>query len=207
MATGDTTVSKRGRKRATAAAAPKGARKSTRDLADLLGTTKETVNRWGKQGCPHEPPARPGQPALWDLRAVVDWLVAERERQVRDELLEAYAGAEDSNVSEAEARRRKAVADAVIAEHRAGEATGRLVPISDVVRELEEQLAAVRSGALALPDRVAVDVAAAGEAGEVREMLRAEVVGWLEEVSVDRRYADRLAELEAAEDHDDDDRD
>lgn len=106
-------------------------------LARLLGRDRATCGRWFAEGCPR------------DLAGAVAWLEARAAARAREplearvrELEGAAAGAE---VAESDARRRKRVAEAELAELRLAELRGELLQRADVVTTWSTQILAARN--------------------------------------------------------------
>lgn len=126
-----------------AAPSPQGLdRLSASALARVLGVHRNTVRSWVSAGCPHAIAARRERGAPWafDLAAVVRWLQERASEQARAPLqrqidrLEAALGigADAGAITEAEARRRKRVAEARLLELELAERSGTLLRWDDV---------------------------------------------------------------------------
>ncbi|HMU00834.1 MAG TPA: terminase small subunit, partial [Amaricoccus sp.] len=118
----------------------KGTVLSVSEMADLLGVNRGTLSRWLEvEDCPYiSRPDVPGGPWEISAPAVIEWYAARRERQA----VEKVAGkAADRTLDQEldptmididEAKRRKAVADAMIREIDLDRTAGSVVPISDI---------------------------------------------------------------------------
>ncbi len=84
-----------------------------------------TVDAWVRTGCPVEVrPLRRGQPMQFVLKEVVDWLIARAEEKARG------TGGEGPASAHEDAKRRKAEADAELAELDLAERRGQVASIS-----------------------------------------------------------------------------
>lgn len=169
---------------------------SVSELADLLGVTRGTLTRWlDVEGCPFvSRPDVPGGPWELELPSVVQWMV---DREVRKAVEKLAAQAPIPTLEEElgviisldEAKRRKAVADAMIREIDLDRAAGAVIPIADIADIVSREYAAVREGMLGLGPRVAPRLVGQTEAGVIAASIRAGVDEILATLQADHRSA------------------
>ena len=133
------------------------------------------------------------------------------------EMLSTRAEDKDSKVLEAEQKKRDAdaklkTAKASIAMVQAKELLGKMHRSEDVMEITQDLIYTIRGALLALPGRVAVDVAAAQTAAEASEIIRKEVFKVMEELSGYQynaaKYEERVRErlkMDMIEENDDGD--
>lgn len=166
---------------------------SVSELADLLGVNRGTLTRWLEtEGCPYvSRPDAPGGPWGLDLPAVVEWMIDREVRKAVEKLAAKDLSADleeelgDGKISLDEAKRRKAVADAMIREIDLDRAAGSVVPIADITDIVGREYAAVREGMLGLGPRVAPRLVGQTEAGVIASTIRAGVDEILEALKAD----------------------
>lgn len=125
------------------------------DLCRLLKKDDETLRLWRQEGCPHQVvKARP----RYVVAKVVEWLQERSKRR-----------AEPDSIAEAE--KRKAIADAQLAELKLGRESGAMVSIDEATKETEKMLAALRAQLIALPSRWASKVIGLKTIAEVTVVL------------------------------------
>lgn len=186
------------------------------EAARLLGKHRNTVAGWLAQGAPSVAAARRAQGVEWqlDLGALLDWHVeraAADERARCDERHAAEverlhralegAGTEGEPVSRSEALRRKAVAEARLAELDVGERERDLIS-----RDLHQQalytcVSVIRDRFLGLHARLAQDLAAATTPAACADIVETEVHRVMNDVA--RFGADLEARILAGDDCDD----
>ncbi len=149
-------------------------------LAQILGVTTATVRAWTSRGCPVVEACSKGKPARYNTAAVARW----REEQI------ALASSDNSAVDFDEARRRRMVALAVIAEVEADMKAGAVVLIDDVISGMRSELAIVRNQLLGLGSRIAPRAAVLRTPEEVKALIDAEVYQTLENLTMDRKSPD-----------------
>lgn len=147
---------------------------TTRELAEVLGVTIARVSQLRKDGVV----SAEGRPLKYDLPESVQAYVRK-----------AVEDARGRAPSDEEAARRKLAAEASFKESKAreeemrlAELEGRMHAAEDVEAAVTELVYAVRSMLLALPGRVAVDVAGKS-AAEASEVVRREVAAILEDLT------------------------
>lgn len=160
---------------------------STKAIAELIGVTQRRVQQLKKEGVIES--VKIGRADRFELVRTLNRYIAN--------LKEACPTTEEKS-NEA----RKTAAEARYREIRADEAAIKLAELegsmhsSEDVRAATEQLVyAVRSALLALPGRLAVDMAATTSASEASAMIRCEVEAILEELSHYRYDPDTYHEM------------
>ena len=145
------------------------------DLAAALDVSTQTIDQWLTRGMPYV--SKPGAGSRFyefELAAVLRWrLDYERAQQ---------AAATDATDID-EAKRRKAVADATLAEMEVARKSGELVAVVDVDHAVTQAFARVRARMLALPSKVAAECAAIDTPAECSEVIRQAVYDALTELS------------------------
>jgi len=159
---------------------------SLSELARVLRRHRNTVAGWIAEGCPVAGGSGRGNGEAWqfELPAVVRWLEeragararVKLEREV-ERLRAALAGAHDSgeHISTEEARRRKTVAQARLAEYELARVEGMTLVIADIAPVVGQVFAEVRGKLITLGVRVAPLVAVQAEPAACRELIDAEV--------------------------------
>jgi phage terminase Nu1 subunit (DNA packaging protein) len=132
------------------------------ELARAFGVSTTAIDNWLSRGCPFEAaPDRPGKAYRFSLPAVVQWRT--------ERLTETAATAGDCDLNEA--KRRRAVAEAELAEIDLAERRRDLLPRSDVDAAVIGAFARVRARLLAVPTKVAAEAAATTEPATVERLL------------------------------------
>lgn len=162
---------------------------SQAELAAIFGVSAVTIRTWEAKGCPVLERGGKGRPSSYNTADVIAW----RELQAA-----LGASGDNSAVDYAEARRRKVVAEAVIAEAEADLRSGEVVMIADVVTAIVAEYGLVRNKLLSIGARIAPRLAAARSASEVKSLVDAEVTAALTELTADSTWLER-AELDAKE--------
>ena len=133
-------------------------------LAAIFGVAATTVDAWVGRGCPFiARPTERGKGWKFNTAAVSAW----RESQAFDRALE-----DRSDVDLAEARRRKAVADAELVELDLAERRGELLPVADSEAALIALASGVQRRLLAVPSKVAPLAHAAQSTQEAEALIR-----------------------------------
>lgn len=145
------------------------------ELARAFGVSTTAIDNWLSRGCPYvAAPDRPGKAYRFNLAAVVAW---------RIERLTETAATAGGDVDLAEAKRRRAVAEAELAELDLAERRGDLLARDDVDAAMTGAFARVRARMLALPSAVAAAAADEAEPGRVQALLADAVHEALAELS------------------------
>lgn len=146
---------------------------SRAELAKLFAVDVTTVDGWRRRGCPVVEGGR-GVAPRFNTAAVHVWLVERAEAKAR------AARAETIDLDEA--RGRKTMAEAELAELELGHVRGELVQIDTVAELVEASFSTVRLRLLAVPAKVAARVAPVRQPAKVRRILEDEFAEVLEEL-------------------------
>lgn len=126
-----------------------------KQLAEHYGVEVQTVTNWVNSDPPC-PSAKAGRERMFDTVLVADWHAARAAREAIAKLQK------QPPTDEADARKRKLVADAILAEIAVREKEGELVP-ADIVEEVVGQLAdRMRAVCINAPSSYALDLERAG---------------------------------------------
>ena len=166
----------------------------TEDLANLFGLTGQWINQLTRDGVikRRDTPAGKRYNVVESVRAYTQYLRDKAANRAdkgvpEDKELEKF---------EAEIKIKKAKAD--IAELEAQELQGIMHRSEDVAAMTEDLIYTVRDSLLALPGRLAVDVAGASTAAEAAEIVKREVYAVMKELSQYQydpaKYAERVRE-------------
>ncbi len=159
---------------------------SLKELASFLDRDRNTVTKWLDHGLPFVEKADRDLGKAWsfDTAEVVRWL----EKRAADAAAEKLgATGLEGKTSEEEAKRRRAVAAAIITELEAAEAVKTVVRVSHVVDRISSDYSEIRSRLMMLPDAIAGRVEAS-VAQKVREVADKQVRSALEELRVDKDF-------------------
>jgi len=159
---------------------------SLKELASFLDRDRNTVSKWLDNGLPFVEKADRdlGKAWIFDTGEVVRWL----EKRAADTTAEKLgSGSIDGRTSEEEAKRRRAVAAAIITELEAAEAVRTVVRVSHVVEKIAADYAEIRSRLMSLPDAIAGRVEAS-VAQKVREIADEQVRTTLKALRVEREF-------------------
>jgi phage terminase Nu1 subunit (DNA packaging protein) len=140
--------------------------------AGLLGVDRATVSAWIRRGCPVVSKADRSLKKEWalDLAAVVEWRI---KRAVDD----AVGGllSPDGKVSKDEADRRKAVAQARLAEVELDERIGAVILVADAQENSADFAQALRSGLDNVAVKCAGRTATMNDPNEIRQFIEDEI--------------------------------
>ncbi|WP_343314036.1 terminase small subunit [Brucella sp. BE17] len=159
---------------------------SLKELADFLERDRNTVSSWLKFGLPFVEKADRDLGKAWsfDTAEVVRWL----EKRAADAAAEKLGTTGlDGKTSEDEAKRRRAVAAAIITELEAAEAVKTVVRVSHVVDRISADYSEIRSRLISLPDAISGRVETK-VAQKVREIADEQVRSALKALRVDRDF-------------------
>lgn len=159
---------------------------SLKELASFLDRDRNTVTKWLDHGLPYVEKADRDLGKAWsfDTAEVVRWL----EKRAADAAAEKLGvSGLDGKTSEEEAKRRRAVAAAIITELEAAEAVKTVVRISHVVDRIATDYGEIRSRLMMLPDAIAGRIDAK-VAQKVREIADEQVRSALKALRVDREF-------------------
>jgi len=149
---------------------------SLNELAGLVGVTRQTVDRWLKQGCPFVEKADRDRGKEWrlSLPAVIEW----REKRAVEQAI-----GDTSRLDIDEARRRKTAAEAALAELDLSVKRGEVIALSVASEVIGDQLSACRARLLSLPTKISPLVAPLTNIIECRDVIDAAVREALDEIS------------------------
>jgi len=159
---------------------------SLKELASILDRDRNTISKWLDNGLPYVDKADRDLGKAWsfDTAEVVRWL----EKRAADTAAEKLgASGLDGKTSEDEAKRRRAVAAAIITELEAAEAVKTVVRVSHVVDRISADYSEIRSRLMSLPDAIAGRVEAS-VAQKVREVADKQVRSALKSLRVDKDF-------------------
>ena len=154
--------------------------------AAILEVHRNTLAKWLDQGAPAATRADRSRGVEWELSVadIVDWRV----KRAVDDAVASYEG-EGGEITTEEAKRRKAVAEAIVAEIEADEALKRVVAVADVADLVAAEYAAVRSHLQAVGAKIAGRAASMTNPAEIQELVDAAILEALEAMQHDRRLA------------------
>ncbi len=129
---------------------------SAAQCALLLDHDRGTIQKWLSQGCPFVTQANRALGMAWelDLAEVVKW----REEVAAKTVAEKFGDTPDGQMTEEEAKRRRAVAQAVVAELDMLERLKAVIPVSDALDLWVKDYSRIKAKAMSLPDKIAVAV-------------------------------------------------
>ncbi|MBO6231796.1 MAG: hypothetical protein ILA17_06185 [Ruminococcus sp.] len=165
---------------------------STTDVCSWTGKTKQWVGQLANQGTLERVQTEQGQ-----------FFRAGDTIKAYTEMLEARAEKEDRELSEAEQDKLKSEASlkkskATVAALQALEMTGKMHRSEDVAAMTEDLVYAIRGSLLALPGRLAVDLADMDDPAEISEYIRREIYKVMDELSRyeydPKKYDERVRE-------------
>lgn len=177
-------------------------RASLSQAAKLLGKDRNTIAKYVEKGMPFLQKAdkATGKPWIFYIPHCVKWL----EEQAASAAASAAGGSDNGGLSEGEGKRRKVIAQAVIAELRASESMRSLVPFSFVVDTVGKEYMEVRQRLMALPDYLSSRVDA-DYAPVIRKIADEQVRDVLSSLRVDIDHNSALAAVEDDDDEFEDD--
>ncbi|MBY8974641.1 terminase small subunit [Rhodobacteraceae bacterium NNCM2] len=149
---------------------------SKTDLASIMGVATQTLDQWLNRGMPYvsKPGAGSGKAYVFDLGQVISW---------RLEYERSQLNAAGADVDLSEAKRRKAAAEATLAEMALAEAEGRLLKAEDVDAMVIGFVTVAKTRLLAMPSKLAPTLATLTEPGECEAEVKQEVYDALRELS------------------------
>ncbi|WP_296071495.1 terminase small subunit [uncultured Agrobacterium sp.] len=129
---------------------------SVKQAATLLNRDRNTVQKWLDRGCPFVTKGDRALGIAWelDLADVVKWL----EERAGENAAEKFASSTDGQVSEDEAKRRKALAQAVVAELDMLERLDTIVLKSDVLDLIAADYGEIKAKLISISDTVGASV-------------------------------------------------
>lgn len=143
----------------------KGKLVSRADLADTMGVTPPTVDRWVAQGCPVAKEGGRGRAYQFNTADVIAW----REDGLRSSL------SSTAKATEEELMRRELAAKTELAELKLAREKREVAPISELTRAMSLAFAAVRSNMRTIPDRVPRMIVGEMDERKIKTLLREEI--------------------------------
>lgn len=147
----------------------RGARKgrivSRAELADIMGVTPPTVDRWVAQGCPVTKEGGRGRAYEFNTSDVREW----REQSIRDDAKST------ASASEADLLRRQLAAQTELAELKLAEAKRLVAPVEQMRKAVSMANAAVRAQMRNVADRVPRMIVGETDETRIKRVLRAEI--------------------------------
>lgn len=146
-------------------------------LSDIVGFSTPTIRAWERDEMPVLEKGKSGQSSKYDTSAVIEWMVSREAAQIDSD--------EDGNkkISELEAKRRKAVADARKSEIQLDRLRGGLIEIELVGKELDRVFERVRTLLIAMPGDLAKPLTDEPKTLVVQEKIFEKVTQVLDELS------------------------
>lgn len=144
------------------------------DLAQAFRVSTNTIQSWVRQGCPVHKRGGHGRPYEFDIADVIEW---RRQREL-DAITE-----DGENVSLEEARKRRDLAHARIAELDYAERRRDLVEIDEVHRQVSEDYARMRARLRSIGKKLAPIVLRLKKPAEIEKRIAREVDEALSELS------------------------
>lgn len=158
---------------------------SLKELAAILDRDRNTISKWLDAGLPFVEKAEVsiGKPWIFDTAEVVRWL----ENRAAETTAEKLGASIDGKMSEAEAKRLRAVSNAIIDGIAAAEDIKTVVRISYVRERVSADYAEIRSHLSALPDAISSRVVSK-DAPKVKEIAEEQVRNMLKSLRADKEF-------------------
>lgn len=162
-------------------AKPAGKTWSVNEAAPIIGVTRQTLAKWLADGCPAVERADRSRGVEWALSipAVIDWRI----RRAVEDAVSKYE--DDGQISTDEAKRRKAIADAVVAEVEAARALNEVVLVADVIDVVSSRLSLVRQRLSGVGAFTAGRAATMTSAPDIQDLVDGKVQEILSELRFD----------------------
>jgi phage terminase Nu1 subunit (DNA packaging protein) len=135
------------------------------EIAQAMGVSEPTIDRWIKDGCPVVQRGRRGVASIFSLPDVVKWWGDQR----------AAAAAGDAPSDLAEIEKRTAQAKMGKAELELAQARGEVAPIRDFERAWSKAFAQVQANIMNVPQRVVIQLLGETDETTFKDKLRAEL--------------------------------
>lgn len=135
---------------------------SQMQLAGIFGVKTDTIRAWERMGCPVEHRGGRGLASAYRPADVIRW---------REEQATLAAAGDVSKLDLNEARRRKTVAEAALAEIDLARARGEIAEVSIMTRELGNALAATLARLMAVGAKLAPTLEFATDAASRKNMI------------------------------------
>lgn len=144
------------------------------ELSEIHGVSLPTISAWVRRGCPAQQKGARGKEWKFDTADVARW----REDQA---VQNAIGSAEGVDMDEA--KRRKTIAEAQMAELDLARARSEVIAIGDVAQIVTDEYASVRARLLEMPGRLAQPLSIEDDPAQIERELRAAVTEALEELT------------------------
>ena len=144
------------------------------DIARLLGRQPKTIRAWIDKGCPVVEAGGSGKPWQLNLADIVQW----REQRISEQATQTR---DDPELDEA--RRRKLVAAAKLAELALEKARGEVMPADAVLTTWQSLVLNFRAKMRAIPNTMAPRLAIVDTPGEIFSILDQHIDNALKELS------------------------
>lgn len=155
------------------------------EIADVLGVHKTTIDNYVREGMPYKArpdKSRPGENQWkFDSGECVKWLV---QRAKDDGVGVDEAGESDKRIEQA-AKARERMALAGMRELEYAEKLKVMVHVEDIIEQVEEEYAVIKSRIQAIPGRMAHKLSTIEDPAEVERTLKAEIIECLAALSDD----------------------
>ena len=165
---------------------------SQTQLAGIFGVKTDTIRAWERQGCPVERKGGRGVAAQYRSADVIRW---------REEQSMLAAAGNVAKLDLNEARRRKTVAEAALAEIALLKSQGELVELSIMRRELGDALRASLARLTAVGPKLAPMIGLATDVACRQEMIDAAILEAIHDISSPDFSFFRSADGEDPEQH------
>ena len=139
-------------------------------LASVCGVSLPTVDAWVERGCPFLERGSKGREWQFDTADVIEWRVASSVEAA----LAGYQGSSDG-ITKDEADRRKAVANAIVAEVGADEALGVTMRREEAEADLAAFCQVLKTGLSNAGSRIAGRASSITSATEIQELCEVEL--------------------------------
>ena len=158
------------------------------ELARILDVSAMTINNWVTRGCPVAQMVGPNKKWAFNLAQVVDW---------RMEQAKKAAKGEAKSVDLDEAKRRKLVAEAEMAELDLEVRQGQLVEIEAVAKTVGDDYANMRAKLLSIPSKISPQLVGVESVTRIQSVLDKVVSEALEELISDKVYENESVDSSA----------
>lgn len=143
----------------------KGKLVSRAELADFMGKTPPTIDRWVVRGCPVAKEGGRGRAYQFNTADVNEWLLQEERNSLRS----------TAESSEAELLRRELAAKTELAELKLAREKRLVAPVTELTRAMSLAFAGVRSNMRTIADRVPRMIVGELDERKIKEVLRSEI--------------------------------
>ncbi|HHW65771.1 MAG TPA: terminase small subunit [Rhodocyclaceae bacterium] len=169
------------------------------EMAHLVGVSPMTVSNWVREGMPCRHPGGRGRASDIDLATALEWLAKRgiRPNVARDHALviptdqapddDDSAGEDGADYKVSRAKREHYAA--AREEMRYRQEAGELMVAGEVETAVADACTTIRTALEALPDALALRLAAASDENECRNLLADEIERMLEQLSADLLHA------------------